>query len=77
MLNFDPTIHYLLSLWTHENRNAGGKFMAFPESVGGEEWEVRLAKMGIRYLKITHAGRLEGGRSRKNKNSSASLKLSI
>ena len=75
--NFSPTIHHLFSAMTYENRNVGGKLVAFLESAGGEVWEVMLAEIEIRYLKMTHAGRLEGGRSKKNKNSSVSLKLSI
>jgi len=48
--------------FTLGNRNTDGRLIAFPESAGEEEWKVRLAQMGIRYLKMTHAGCLEGGK---------------
>ncbi|WP_418390049.1 hypothetical protein, partial [Akkermansia sp.] len=51
----------------HENRNTGGKLIAFLESANGEGWEAMLAEIGIRYLKITHAGRLEGAKARRIK----------
>ena len=59
ILNFSPTINHFFSAPTYGNRNAGGKLIAFLESVDGEVWEVMLAGIGIRYLKMTHAGRLE------------------